>query len=520
MKVRIGNDIRLNLTLKGPKAFDSTNIKELRCYLINTSVLDYNPLFDYKRFPEVGFCSHYGHCGMHHPIVPMEMDHCGEPRYFMEPCKDICHCKGKFRIKHDKYPYTPVDPAFGEGPLRPNYGHIPEIKECCGAPMVGCDLHMHKDKHNYCRYGHFDPRAKCHPHPCFDPFDHCFDHHPGCFDDHLRCGDERHMCHHHCHPMYHDFIAPYMDENFKFLAPSKILKGKNRIQTYFPAYNQFLCGDYKLVVVLVAYESGWGRCDLHTYTIDYGTVVTLVDDDSAVSGNVTINVDKDELEDTDITALYVANGDLYLNAGDGISLNGKDIYNNLYEIGAVFANGNYMIYNPDNWNDLENITFSVDDESVATVNTRGDIFAKGTLVDKETIVEVRVNNDSNTFKLHVLGSGRDYVGFSSSDDYRDILTEINEDDGTNFVECKNGIYGTHNVTLNGINKYLWIVSTKPIADGNSASPFWVKLSMFDVPLTADGKYFGLYYYHCPNPLSSETINGISSIDFDLTIEEK
>lgn len=501
MKVRIGNDIRLNLTLKGPKAFDSTNIKELRCYLINTSVLDYNPLYDYRRFPETGFCSRYGHCGMHCPIGPIYPDRCGEPKYFVQPCKDFCDCKDHFCIKHKKYPYSPVDPAFGEGPLRPNYGHMPEMKDCCGAPMVGCDLHMHKDKDNYCRYGSLDHRARC--------------------NHHDRCCDERCLGNHHCcFPMYHDFIAPYMDENFKFLAPSKILKGKNRIQTYFPAYNQFLCGDYKLVVVLVAYESGWGRCDLHTYTIDYGTVVTLVDDDSAVCGNVTINVDKDELEDTDITALYVANGDLYLNAGDGISLNGKDIYNNLYEIGAVFANGNYMIYNPDNWNDLENITFSVDDESVATVNTKGDIFAKGTLVDKETVVEVRVNNDSNTFKLHVLGSGRDYVGFSHSDDYRTILSEINQDEDGNFIECKNGIYGTHQVTLNGKDKYLWIVSTKPIADGNSASPFWVKLSMFDVPLTADGKYFGLYYYHCPNPLSSETINGISSIDFDLTIEEK
>ena len=43
-KIRIGNDIRLNLTLRGPRTYDRANIKQLKCYFINTSMLDYFPV--------------------------------------------------------------------------------------------------------------------------------------------------------------------------------------------------------------------------------------------------------------------------------------------------------------------------------------------------------------------------------------------------------------------------------------------------------------------------------------------
>nr|DAM40977.1 MAG TPA: hypothetical protein [Bacteriophage sp.] len=39
-KIRIGNDIRLNLTLRGPRTYDRANIKQLKCYFVNTSMLD------------------------------------------------------------------------------------------------------------------------------------------------------------------------------------------------------------------------------------------------------------------------------------------------------------------------------------------------------------------------------------------------------------------------------------------------------------------------------------------------
>ena len=35
-KIRIGNDVKLNITLRGTRSYDSSNIKQLRCYLVNT----------------------------------------------------------------------------------------------------------------------------------------------------------------------------------------------------------------------------------------------------------------------------------------------------------------------------------------------------------------------------------------------------------------------------------------------------------------------------------------------------
>ena len=81
MNIRIGNDIRLNLTLKGPKNYDSTNIKSLKCYFINTSLCDFcNPC-----------CGELKGCG------------CGRPCYHVEPC-NMCHCHKP--CGHLKYPYA------------------------------------------------------------------------------------------------------------------------------------------------------------------------------------------------------------------------------------------------------------------------------------------------------------------------------------------------------------------------------------------------------------------------------
>jgi len=91
-----------------------------------------------------------------------------------------------------------------------------------------------------------------------------------------------------------------------------IAEGENRIETYFPAQDQRMCGTYKLVVVLVIYESGWGKNNLHTYTIDYGDVFTLVDSGEGASGNVTIDVDTNTLEGYNIVSMELVSDQLYM----------------------------------------------------------------------------------------------------------------------------------------------------------------------------------------------------------------
>ena len=282
-----------------------------------------------------------------------------------------------------------------------------------------------------------------------------------------------------------------------------------------------MCGDYKLIVVVVVYESGWGRCDLHTYTIDYGTVVTLVDDDTALQGSVTIDVDNNEMEGSDIVTVVPQNSNIYMYSGSTLRPNENDYYNHPYKIGFTQANGNYIVYDPNNWEDFEKPTFSIDDSSVATIDKNGIIKAAETMKNMSTVVEVRTNNDSATFNLHIIGSGKNYIGFSNNNSWQLVKNEI-DNKSTELVEI-NDVFGTHSVTLSGENKYLWIVSTQPIADGNSANVLQIKTSLFDVPLTVDGEHNGLYFYHCPNSLTAES-NGQSgdgvSIDFDITIEEK
>lgn len=136
------------------------------------------------------------------------------------------------------------------------------------------------------------------------------------------------------------------DSEFKFLAPSRVLEGQNRIETYFPACEQFACGDYKLVVVVVMYESGWGKCDLHTYTIDYGYVVTLVDDESAPQGDLVINVDTGEIEGNKISDINMASTDYVMNQNTSMSLSQKDINGATYALNIYYESGWSTVYDP------------------------------------------------------------------------------------------------------------------------------------------------------------------------------
>ena len=90
-----------------------------------------------------------------------------------------------------------------------------------------------------------------------------------------------------------DFVDPNAPDEYKYLAPSKMTSKQNVAIAYFPACDQKMLGTYKLVVVVVTFEPGWGRTDLRTYTIDYGSVLELVDSDQAVSGDTTIDVGTD-----------------------------------------------------------------------------------------------------------------------------------------------------------------------------------------------------------------------------------
>lgn len=467
-KVRIGNDIRLNLTLRGPKNFDEKSIKELRCYFINTSV---TRCFGdrciesccRKRYP-------WDHFPCHHHASSYLTDTCGRPCYHTYPhcfvggcCGCCCH--------HTKYPQSPCDPAHGMGPLPPKYD---------------CDCH------HYCRYGHHNPLSRCYD--CWDSckFDHCF-YRPG-----------------------HDYlVSPHLDEDFRYLAPSKVLSGKNKIQTYFPAADQFMCGTYKLVVVMVAYEAGWGRCDLHTYTIDYGQVFTLVDDDSALSGNVTIDVDTDSTVGTDVESIQAGRDTYYMLPFNTLSIGGTDYYGKEYKLYVSLTNGGQVEFNPEEW-PYSSIKFESSDPDIVSVDPNTGKLTAGDVSSNKTVnITMYADDVVYSFAVKVIGSGYDYIGFVPSTNVDQVKQLINN--AYNFPVKTRSIYGTHELTTPSEESYLWIVSRSPIADMNSIEKYaHVRISTFDAVLKEAATPTGEdnhYYYYCPTKL-------MSNVSFDITIDEK
>lgn len=468
MNVRIGNDIRLNLTLKGPRNYDQSNIKQLRAYLINTSMKDYTEMW--APCCDCGRSHSCGRYGYHHPVSNYHVNFDRFNRVFHGcPGCDCGRSDGK----------VPFNPAFGEGPLRPNYGH-----------PWHCDDHA------------------CH-----------------------KCG----RCHNweHCHEEFDFPILPiHIDDNFKFLAPSRVLPKANQVQVYFPAREQFACGVYKLVVVVVVYEHGWGRHDLHTYTIDYGDVVTLVDDNTGVEGDITIDVDTDQLSNSGETAIVIKNNNYYLYPNKYISLGNTDNYNKPYTIDVTLENGTSLEYNPENW-PYSKLNFQSTNLDLVQVGPDGTIMTKYSATTQSANVIVTTPDDPavrGIFTVTVEGAVKDYIGFApvrplsiNGIDRTDQNFENNSQEASDVISggaaslnLESGefqkvdtLLGTHHLNNTHDGWYLWIVSKTPIQS--------VSMGEFNVPLTS-AEYVQkdrLYYYACPNPVRSTSDFG--GIDVTVTL---
>lgn len=235
-KIRIGNDIRLNVVLKGNKDFDQASTKRLIPYFVNITASEFIepvPMCNgccRKRSHGYGPCPRKtcscGPCGYHHCAHNLNYHGCNHHGWD-HPCYGAgiynwhhCHYRGRHR--------------YGCGPLAPNYGYYP----------WSFGPHPYEDYH-FLGYGktHF-----------FDKM-----------------------------------------SDFRYEAPYKILPEKNKIQVYFPAQRQFAQGDYKLIILVQDYEEGWGHHNIHTYTMDYGKVFRLTDEENAIDASVTIDMETDQI---------------------------------------------------------------------------------------------------------------------------------------------------------------------------------------------------------------------------------
>lgn len=422
MNIRIGNDIKIKFTVRGPYGFDKVNVKQMRCYLVNTAFESHQgnyfaskrKRFPYEPFPQFYTPSKYTIHG------------CGPHHYHERPlykCDYATFCSGF----HDMH-YWPYYRGFGIVPDK----------------FVDCDPH-------------------------------CLPMKPGKFD------------------------AP------TFLAPSKLEGEENKASAYFPACEQLICGPYKLVVVLVVYDSGWGRNDLHTYTIDYGTLFNLVDDETGMDGNIIIDGDTGLIDGGAVTRLYFADKDIYINVNSDLELGEYDNRENLYDLYAVMENGSTIKYRYDMWQDTQ-LEFSSDD-TIASVTYEGKILTNDTDLNRVAVITAKDPNTgiTATVNVHVNNGGTyEYIGFANTTSARDLDFSAEDEQGRRLFTPIKDLEGNQHVENYHNGYYLWIISKDPIKD--------VNCQLLDVPL-ADVQMIGegYYCYHCPNPLIAT--------NFDLTIEK-
>lgn len=344
----------------------------------------------------------------------------------------------------------------------------------------------------------------------------------------------------HCHNEFGP-VAGTTDDRFCYTAYSRVLPKANSIQCYFPAEDQMFCGIYKLVVEAVIYEPGWGRTDLHTYTMDYGDVINLVDDNSGASGDITLDVDKDDLDNKNILSITIKTNNIYMYGNTSLRLGEKDTREHAYTIEVELENGSVLEYTPDNW-PYEQLEFHASKSGIVAIDqSTGLLKALDQTDTVSTYITVSAKNNevSTGFNVTVIGGDYDYIGFlpvrpfaeNMEDDYKYGFSRKDQSFENSSQEHYTSV-GVENVNLALLTKtndltdattvendqdgqYLWIVTRQPImfaANINTSGLGGTNVATI-IPLTKPQQKLNdtKYYYCCPNPMKRNVATGGSTV---------
>ncbi len=433
-KIRIGNDIRLKLSIEFNDTenagynklddLDQSNIKQVRCYLINTS-FDFHEEDHCDEFKRVGFPEFYR-------PTKHNVNTSGFSSYLVKPA-NLC----RFDIPENCFRYS-------------GFGIYPEHHHCDRFRRV---------------YGHKPPM--CHPH-CVEPGWH--------FPD-MPC-DHPHMS-----PEvltnYPEYLQPvdvfgkgqvvlnhpHMYNPY-YLADAQVLHETNTISCLFPAVQQLMCGTYKLVIVLTIFEQGWGRHNLRTYTVDKGDIFELVDDETGESGNVLISVDDTGNRENVFSSIYTYVRDYKMATDSTLAVGGKDLDGVDYKIHLTLKDGSNIMYTPYDWH-FNELQFSSSDEEALTVGTDGKLYAHNfTEGSRDVVVTVNDidNNVAYQYNVRVVKIDSIKMGFST------ISSEFEmtyEDPCLELYGVEPNIYTVTNPIPEGSTaaasaKYLWVFSRRRI----------------------------------------------------------
>lgn len=171
----------------------------------------------------------------------------------------------------------------------------------------------------------------------------------------------------HWFPGYNGFgvnSMQFVHRQDKYLALARVLKEQNKVEAYFPAKEQRLIGEYKVVFVVVMYEDGWDKNNLRTYTIDKGVVFALTSDNDDITADTTIDLDIPYVVKIQVPAIIRMTGDV-------LRL-GQTMNNVKYQITLIYSDGTKsVIDSPDKYSGI--ITTSKSVKGYTQVNNTGDI---------------------------------------------------------------------------------------------------------------------------------------------------
>lgn len=485
-KIRIGNDIRLKLKIEPNTQagfdkideFDQSSVKQLRCYLINTSYFrkkkdDVGP----KPFLRVGFPEFYH--PSHHNI-----NNAGFPSYHMRPA-NLCNYD-RFEPDFHEFHWWPGYRGFGLHPehfhdhcLHLQHGPRPK-PSCCGF-------------YPWCNP--IDPHIG-HPHfPMHDPVPPCAEPHhpePEPYDIYGRTIED----HRHPNP-----FLPY------YLADSQVTNVKNTLTCFFPAVQQKLCGTYKLVVVLTVFEQGWGRHNLRTYTIDRGDVFELVDDETGESGAITIDTDATGERENPFKYIYAESDNYVIASNSDVRIGDTDSEGRDYDIYSILDDDTTVLYNPYDWHFPE-LVFESSNDDIVSVDKFGTLHAHDINTVEETVtitVHDIDNNLSFNYTVTVKQLDTIKIGFDSTED---ALQMSASNPNLGDYSCKNKIYSIANIES---GRYLWIFSQrrihyiKAVEDENEELAAELS-SGFRVPMTNAVLKDGYFCYRSAAPILSGDMN--------------
>lgn len=300
-------------------------------------------------------------------------------------------------------PAVAILKPYPQGPFPQYYQTSPYTMKECGDP------NYHIDPYNATQYINNDPR--CGNYHCFPEYNG-FGTSPCHFRD---CNRQ---------PIGMQPDAMSFDGNLTYMADSKLGDAENTIESIFQATSQLYVGTYKMIVVLTVFESGWGNNNLHTYTIDYGELFELVDDETGLSGNITINADSNTMVGDTVKAIDPMFASISAYVGTTVKIGAVDSDSYKYGFNVTLSEGATVVYNPSNWN-YDQICFKSSNTSITVNQDTGELTINN-MNNTQTVITAYAKSDNRIYATVIVRIKQVIMGYwiESTDTFDNIKESL------------------------------------------------------------------------------------------------